>query len=63
MEIVFVILVILGGLLLFTVFGLLGWALKGLDVVFEFLLDGCSTSLGCLFWAVMGFLILACLVL
>ena len=56
-----IILVILGGLLLFAVFGLLGWVLKGLGVVFDFLWDGCSTSMGCLFWAVIGFLLLASL--
>lgn len=43
-----IVLIILGGLLLFAVFGLLGWALKGLGVVFDFLWDRCSTSMGCL---------------
>ena len=58
-----IVLFILGGLLLFAVLGLLGWVLKGLGVVFEFLWDGCSTSMGCLFWVILGFLLLAGLAL
>ena len=34
----------------FVAFGLLGWGLKALGWVFEFLQEGCSTSFGCLFW-------------
>lgn len=34
----------------FVAFGLLGWVLKALGWVFEFLQEGCSTSFGCLFW-------------
>ena len=34
----------------FVAFGLLGWVLKALGVVFDFLQEGCSTSFGCLFW-------------
>ena len=61
MEIVLVILGVLGALLLFVAFGLLGWVLKGLGVVFDFLWDGCSTSMGCLFWVVIGILVLVSL--
>jgi hypothetical protein len=63
MEIVLVILGVLGALLLFVAFGLLGWVLKGLGVVFDFLWDGCSTSMGCLFWVVIGILVLVSLVM
>lgn len=34
----------------FVAFGFLGWVLKALSVVFEFLQEGCYTSIGCLFW-------------
>jgi len=36
----------------FVVFGLLGWGLKGIGVIFDFLWEGCTTSFGCLFWVV-----------
>ena len=63
MEILAVIGILLVILIVFIGGGLLGWVLKGLGVVFDFLWDGCSTSLGCLFWVVVGFLLLASLVL
>ena len=50
-------------LIVFIGGGLLGWVLKGLGVVFDFLWDGCSTSMGCLFWVVVGFLLRASLAL
>ena len=34
----------------FIVLGLLGWGLKGVGVIFDFLWEGCTTSFGCLFW-------------
>jgi len=34
----------------FIVLGLLGWGLKGIGVIFDFLWEGCTTSIGCLFW-------------
>lgn len=40
----------------FIVLGLLGWGLKVLELVFEFLWEGCANSIGCLFWT--GFIIL-----
>lgn len=42
----------------FVAFGLLGWGLKALGWVFEFLQEGCSTSFGCLFWVFVAILIL-----
>ena len=47
MEIVGIILLII---LAFVFFGLAGWVLKALGVVFDFLQEGCSTSFGCIFW-------------
>lgn len=34
----------------FIVLGLMGWGLKVLGWVFDFLWEGCSTSIGCFFW-------------
>jgi hypothetical protein len=34
----------------FIVLGLMGWGLKVLGWVFDFLWEGCSNSIGCLFW-------------
>jgi len=42
----------------FIFFGLAGWVLKGLGVIFEFFWAGCSTSFGCLFWVFVLFLII-----
>lgn len=39
-------------ILAFVFLGLLGWGLKALGWVFEFLWEGCTTSFGCLFWVV-----------
>lgn len=50
MEILGIIGLIVLGLMAFVGFSLLGWVLKLLGFVFGFLWDGCSTSLGCLFW-------------
>ena len=50
MEILFVIGIIILLIVCFVAFGLLGWVLKALGVVFDFLQEGCSTSIGCLFW-------------
>ena len=40
--------------LLFVGGGLLGWLIKGVEVVFSFLMDGCFHSLGCLLWIFIG---------
>lgn len=58
MEII--LLLILGGVL-FVVFGIIGWGLKGLGLIFDFLMEGCSTTLGCLFWAILILFLLAAL--
>ena len=50
MEILSVIGIIILLIVCFVAFGLLGWVLKALGWVFEFLQEGCSTSFGCLFW-------------
>jgi len=45
-------------ILAFVFFGLAGWVLKALGWVFDFLWEGCSTSIGCLFWVFVAILIL-----
>ena len=50
-------------IVLFVVFGLAGWVLKGLGVVLDFLWEGCSTSFGCLFWVVIAFFLLMALLI
>ena len=49
MEVIGIILLLI---IAFIVFGLLGWGLKGIGVIFDFLWEGCTTSIGCLFWVV-----------
>lgn len=49
--------------LLFVGGGLLGWLIKGIEVVFSFLLEGCSHTLGCLLWIFIGFCVLVVLFL
>lgn len=36
----------------FIVLGLLGWGLKAIGVIFDFLWEGCTTSIGCIFWVI-----------
>ena len=50
MDVLTVIGIIVLIILAFVCFGLLGWVLKAFGWVFDFLQEGCSTSLGCLFW-------------
>ena len=45
-------------ILAFVFFGLAGWVLKALGVVFDFLQEGCSTSFGCLFWVLVAIVLL-----
>ena len=59
MEIVLLIII---GLFCFVFFGLLGWVLKGFGLIFDFLMEGCSTTLGCLFWAIVIMFLLAALI-
>ena len=35
---------------IYVLCSLLGWGAKLLDVVFDFLAEGCSSSVGCFFW-------------
>jgi hypothetical protein len=49
MEVIGIILLLI---IAFIVLGLLGWGLKGIGVIFDFLWEGCTTSFGCLFWVV-----------
>ena len=49
MELVGIIILLI---IAFIVLGLLGWGLKGIGVIFDFLWEGCTTSIGCLFWVV-----------
>ena len=49
MEILGIIAIIIIGLLAFS---LLGWGLKIVGWIFEFLGEGCSTSWGCLIWVI-----------
>jgi hypothetical protein len=51
MEVVGIIVLVI---LAFVFLGLLGWGLKALGWVFEFLQEGCSTSFGCLFWGLVA---------
>ena len=55
MEVVGIILLLIFA---FVFLGLLGWGLKALGWVFEFLQEGCSTSFGCLFWLLVAIAIL-----
>ena len=49
--------------LLFVGGGLLGWLIKGIEVVFSFLLEGCSHTLGFLLWIFIVFCVLVVLFL
>lgn len=55
MEVVGIIFLII---LAFVLLGLLGWVLKALGVVFDFLQEGCSTSIGCIFWVIAAIVLL-----
>lgn len=59
MELIGIILVIF---FVFVFLGLAGWILKALGVVFEFLLDGCGSSFGCLLVIGFAILFLLCLI-
>ena len=55
MEIVLVLIVVC---ILFVLLGILGWVLKALGVVLDFLWEGCTTNFGCLVWVFLVVLIL-----
>ena len=49
MEIILAIIGILViGLIVFVVGGLLGWGIKGISEVVQFLFQGCGSAMGCL---------------
>ena len=55
MEVIGIIVLII---LALVFFGLLGWVLKTFGWVFDFLMEGCSTSFGCLFWVLVAIVLL-----
>ena len=55
MEIVGIIVLLI---IAFIVLGLLGWGLKVLELVFEFLWEGCANSIGCLLWVFIAIVML-----
>ena len=58
-----IILLILGAGILFVFLGIMGWGLKGLGVIFDFLWEGCATSFGCMFWVGLILLLLIAMAL
>ena len=60
MELVGIIILLI---IAFIVLGLLGWGLKGIGVIFDFLWEGCTTSFGCLFWVVIVLLLIVAIAL
>ena len=60
MEVIGIILLLI---IAFIVLGLLGWGLKGIGVIFDFLWEGCTTSFGCLFWVVIILLFIVAMAL
>ncbi len=59
MEILIIIGLIVVLLLIFTGGGILGWLLRGLGAIFDMLLEGWNSILGCLFWIIVIFAVLA----
>lgn len=58
-----IILIFIGACLFFFFGGLFGWVLKVIGMIFSFLWDGCLSSMGCVTWIIIGFLILLVLAL
>lgn len=63
MEVLIIIGVILLVIFLFTAGGVLGWLLKGLGCVFDFLLEGWGSCLRVLVWIILIILLLLALAL
>ena len=63
MEVLAIIGIIIVGLAIFTGGGILGWLLKGLGAIFEFLLEGWGSCLRVIAWIVLILLFLLALVL
>lgn len=61
MEVLAIIGIIVLALIIFTGGGLLGWLLKGLGAIFEFLLEGWGSCLRVIFWIVIIFIALIAL--
>lgn len=61
MEVLAIIGIIVLVLIVFTGGGLLGWLLKGLGAIFEFLLEGWGSCLRVIFWIVIIFIALIAL--
>ena len=59
MEILIIIGLIVVLLLILTGGGILGWLLRGLGAIFDMLLEGWNSILGCLFWIIVIFAVLA----
>ena len=57
-----ILLILIFGFILFIIFGVAGWFFKLFGYVFDFLLEGFFTSLGCMFWVFIIVVILAGLV-
>ncbi len=58
-----IIIVLIGAILLFFFGGLFGWVVKFVSMIVSFLMDGCWSSMGCISWIIIGFLILLVLAL
>lgn len=56
-------LIVIGACLLFFFGGLFGWVVKFVSMIFSFLMDGCWSSMGCISWIIIGFIILFVLAL
>ena len=63
MEVLAIIGVIILLLIVFTAGGILGWLLKGLGTIFEFLLEGWGSCLRVLIWIVLIILFFLAIVL
>ena len=53
MEVLAIIGIIIVGLAIFTGGGILGWLLKGLGAIFEFLLEGWGSCLRVIVWIIL----------
>ena len=61
MEIFSVIGILILIVLLFVGGGLLGWIIKGFELIFGLIFDGCRNTVGCIFWVFVGFCLLIAL--
>ena len=61
MEVLAIIGIIIVGLAIFTGGGILGWLLKGLGAIFEFLLEGWGSCLRVIVWIILILLLILAL--